>query len=48
MVELLLRALADGHTIKLTSILLKPVPTQAELDDEAALWEVANEIEQAR
>jgi len=36
--ELSLQALRAGHRIKL-STLLKPVPSQEELDAEANLWE---------
>lgn len=44
LVELSIRALQAGHKIKLSS-LLPPVSTEEELDAEAALWEVADEIE---
>jgi hypothetical protein len=42
--EISLLALYAGHTIKL-STMLKPVPSQAEIAEEAVLWEVADEIE---
>ena len=42
--ELSLRALMGGHKIKLCS-LLPPIPSQEEIDQEADLWEIAEEIE---
>jgi|GEM_PF-2068734 len=42
--DLSLQALCAGHKIKLSS-LLPPIPTKQELAEEAALWEVADEIE---
>jgi hypothetical protein len=37
-------ALKLGHKIKLSNLLL-PLPTYEELAEEAALWEIADEIE---
>jgi hypothetical protein len=42
--DLSLQALKVGHKIKLCS-LLPPMPTREELEAEADLWEVADEIE---
>ena len=42
--KLSLQALKAGHKIKLCT-LLKPIPSQEELDAEADLWEVADEID---
>jgi hypothetical protein len=42
--ELSLRALQASHRIKLSS-LLPPLPSREELAEEAALWEIADEIE---
>jgi hypothetical protein len=42
--ELSLQALQASHRIKLSS-LLPPAPTREELAEEAALWEIADEIE---
>lgn len=44
LVDLSLKALKSGHKIKL-STLLRPVPSQEEIDAEADLWAVADEIE---
>jgi RNA:NAD 2'-phosphotransferase (TPT1/KptA family) len=38
LIELAITALHDGHTIKLASIILRHVPTEAEIADEAELW----------
>jgi hypothetical protein len=46
LVELSVKALRSGHTVKLSSITSRPVPTPEEIAEEAALWEVADEIEQ--
>jgi hypothetical protein len=47
-VELSVKALLSGLKIKLSSITLRPVPTPEEIANEAALWEVADEIEQTK
>jgi hypothetical protein len=44
LVELAIKALRSGHTVKLASITSRPVPTPEEIAEEAALWEVADEI----
>lgn len=48
LVELSVKALLSGLKIKLSTITSRPVPTQAEIAEEAALWEVADEIEQTK
>ena len=48
LVELAIKALRSGHTVKLASITSRPAPTPEEIADEAALWEVADEIEQTK
>ena len=44
LVEISIKALHAGHKIKLCSLLPR-MPTQDELAEEAALWEIADEIE---